>query len=183
MNTTNWKIAEQSKERLLNALMHVMKQYTFKEITITQIAQEADLSRKTFYRLFPDKEALLQLLFERLMKEFISRIKEQNVHSYWKVVQQYFDYWESQKELLILLNKNELLPLFHDYAYQHSQEVFECVRSEEIVKAFSRTLPYLLAYAVGGMNDMLLKWVELDMAIPSEELIATLKSGFMSPLI
>lgn len=49
MNTTNGKIAEQSKEKLIKALLVIMEQYDFKEITITQLSQEAGLSRKTFY--------------------------------------------------------------------------------------------------------------------------------------
>jgi len=32
MNRTNWKIAEQSKQRMVQALLTVMKQYDYKEI-------------------------------------------------------------------------------------------------------------------------------------------------------
>lgn len=180
MNSTNGKIAEQSKRKLMNALLSVMKQYEFKNITVTQIAQEADLSRKTFYRLFPDKEAVLMLIFEGVFKDCITQIKKKDIHHYWEVVQLYFDYWEKQKELLALLKRNELLPLLFEYSYCHSQEVFECVRSNEIAKHFSRQLPYLLAYAVGGMHSMLIKWVEDDMVIPSTELVEKLKNGFKS---
>ena len=59
MNRTNSKIAEQSKKKISKALLTIMKQYDFKEITITQISQEAKLSRKTFYRLFSSKEDVL----------------------------------------------------------------------------------------------------------------------------
>lgn len=71
MNTTNGKIAEQSKEKLIKALLVIMEQYDFKEITITQLSQEAGLSRKTFYRLFKDKEELINFFFEKLYKEFL----------------------------------------------------------------------------------------------------------------
>lgn len=56
MNRTNWKIAEQSKQRMVQALLTIMGQYDYREITVTQITQEAQLSRKTFYRLFSDKD-------------------------------------------------------------------------------------------------------------------------------
>ncbi len=39
-------------------------------------------------------------------------------------------------------------------------------------------IPYLLAYGVGGMNGMLIKWVEQGMEVPSGILIAQLKTGF-----
>lgn len=132
MNTTNGKIAEQSKQKIM----------------------EAELSRKTFYRLFPDKEAVLKL---------------------------YFDFWESKKDILLLFKKNALLPFLFECVYEHSSGVFAYVRSTEMVNTFSRQLPYLLAYAVGGMHSMLLKWVENDMVIPSSELIQSLKKGLMSP--
>lgn len=60
-------------------------------------------------------------------------------------------------------------------------EVFTYVRSAEIVDTYSRFLPYLLAYSVGGMYSMLLKWVESGMDIPSAVLIEKLKDGFLSP--
>ena len=55
MNYTNGKIAEQSRNKIARGLLQVMEQYDFKDITVTQIAQEAGLSRKTFYRLFSGK--------------------------------------------------------------------------------------------------------------------------------
>lgn len=181
MNTTNGKIAEQSKQKIMAALLSVMKQYDFKEITVTQIAQEADLSRKTFYRLFPDKETVLKLYFDELFSECLSNIKSKNIHHYWEVVQVYFDFWESKKDILFLFKKNNLLSFLFECSYNHSSEVFTYVRSTEVANTFSRQLPYLLSYAVGGMHSMLLKWVENDMCIPSSELIETLKNGLMSP--
>ncbi|MDD6482476.1 MAG: TetR/AcrR family transcriptional regulator [Lachnospiraceae bacterium] len=181
MNTTNGKIAEQSKQKIMEALLSVMEQYDYKEITITQISQEAELSRKTFYRLFPDKEAVLKLYFEGLFTECLTQIKAQDIHHYWEVVQMYFDFWESKKDILLLFKKNALLPFLFECVYEHSSDVFAYVRSTETVNTFSRQLPYLLAYAVGGMHSMLLKWVENDMVIPSSELIQSLKKGLMSP--
>ena len=180
MNNTNGKIAEQSRQKMSEALLSVMKQYDYKDITVTQIAQEAHLSRKTFYRLFTGKDAILTLCFERLFQQALMRIKSRNAQHYWEVVQIYFDFWEEQKSLLNLLQKSKLLHLLFEYSYQHSMEVFEYVRSKEVAASFALPLPYMLAYSVGGMHSMLLKWVENGMDIPSPELIEKLKAGFMS---
>lgn len=75
MNNTNWKIAEQSKQKLGEALLTVMEVYDYREITITQVAQEAGLSRKTFYRLFSDKDSVLSYIFESLFAECFSLIQ------------------------------------------------------------------------------------------------------------
>lgn len=181
MNTTNGKIAEQSKEKLVEALLSVMEQYDYREITITQIAQEAGLSRKTFYRLFKEKEEMLYFFFEKLFNEYQMQVKARRPEHYWDVVQCYFDFCEERKELLFLLRRNNLLGVFFEASYQYSFAVFSYVRSAETVDVYARFLPYLLAYSVGGMYSMVLKWVESDMDIPSAVLIEKLKNGFASP--
>ncbi len=180
MNKTNGKIAEQSKNKIAKALLVIMEQYNFKEITITQLAQEAGLSRKTFYRLFTDKEDVLSYLYESLYVECFAQIKSREVQHYWEIVQCYFDFWEERKSLLLLFKKNNLLPALFEGVYKYSFGTFEHIRSKEVMEKFTLTLPYMLAYSVGGMHSMLLKWVENDMTVPSHELIEQLKAGFRS---
>jgi len=180
MNTGNGKIAEQSKRKFADALLKVMQQYDFKEITITQLAQEADLSRKTFYRLFADKDGILSYIFDTLYTECFAQIKTQHIQRYWDVVQCYFNFWEERKEILLLFRQSRLLPVLFDGAYRYSFSIFEFIRSPDVAEQYSAQLPYLLAYSLGGMHSMLLKWVENDMAIPSHILIEQLRSGFGS---
>ena len=68
-----------------------------------------------------------------------------------------------------------------EYVYRNSEKIFILVRTSEKAEAFNELLPYLLAYSVGGMHSMLIKWVESEMSVPSSVLIAQLKAGFQSP--
>ncbi len=181
MNRTNGRIAERSKQQFAMALFSLMKVYKYTEITVTQLAQEANLSRKTFYRLFNDKNDVLKQLFDTLFFDFFSEIKERGIKHYWDLVQVYFDFWESRKEILLLLSKNDLMPIMFEYVYRNSEKIFILVRTSEKAEAFNELLPYLLAYSVGGMHSMLIKWVESEMSVPSSVLIAQLKAGFQSP--
>lgn len=180
MNRTNGKIAEESRQKLVRALLRVMEQYDYSEITVTQIAQEAGLSRKTFYRLFKDKDEILALLFDGLFQECFGRIRARDLHHYWDVMQVYFDFWEERKELLALLQKNRLLARVFEQAYEYWTRVFEFVRSKETAESLALPLPCLLAYSAGGMHSMLFKWAAGGMTIPSAELIEALKQGFRS---
>lgn len=180
MNCTNGKIAEQSRNKIARGLLQVMEQYDFKDITVTQIAQEAGLSRKTFYRLFSGKDEVLETILNSLSQKFIAQIKEHELQHYWDVVQEYFNFCEGQKDLLLLLRRNGLLGRMFDLSYQKSTAVFEYVRSKESEERLVQRLPYMLAYSLGGMNSMLFKWIEDDMKIPSSELIAQLKDSFSS---
>lgn len=180
MNNTNGKIAARSRQKMIQALLTLMELYDYREITVTQIAQEARLSRKTFYRLFSGKDEILSLFFEGLFQQWSAQIAARDVHHYWDVVQLFFDFWKERRTLLALLQKNGLLPRVFEQSYRYSLPAFAAVRSRETADALSRPLPYMLAYSVGGMHSMLLKWMELGMEVPSSELIAMLKAGFRS---
>lgn len=181
MNRMNGRIAQESKKRFAAALLELMKVYPYTDITITQLSQEAELSRKTFYRLFEDKDEVLTLIFDGAYGECFAQIQAQGIKRYWDLVQLYFDFWESRKELLSLLSKNGLLPRMFEYVYHHGQSVFIAVRTQQTAEGYAPTLPYLLAYSIGGMHSMLMKWVESGMSVPSTALVATLKAGFQSP--
>ena len=181
MNRTNGKIADESRQKLTSALVALMETYDYGEITVTQLAQESGLSRKTFYRLFGDKDKVLTRLFDQLYSECLSEIQARGVRLYWELVQFYFDFWGSRKEILVLLGRNGLLSRLFDYAYRNAESIFLTIRAPEIARDLSGTLPYMLAYSVGGMHSMLIKWVEAGMNVPSSELIARLEAGFRSP--
>ena len=181
MNRTNGRIAEESKKKFVGALLELMKVYPYTDITVTQLSQEAELSRKTFYRLFDDKDDILTLLFDGLYLECFTQIRQRNVKRYWELVQLYFDFWESRKEVLFLLSKSGLLSRMFEYVYRHGEQVFVALRSADTANTFFASLPYLLAYSIGGMHSMLMKWVESGMTVPSQVLIAQLKAGFQSP--
>ena len=183
MNNTNGLIAEQSKKTIAEAMLEVMKIYDYKEITVTQITQEAQVSRKTFYRHFRDKDEVLKHLFDSLYQECISSITNRGIHHYWDVVQCLFDFWEKHSETLKLMNQSNLLPQLFEESYGRSFEVFRSVKSEDIAEHYKAQLPYLLAYSIGGMNSMLIKWIENGMSIPSSTLISCLKEGFSSELL
>ena len=95
-------------------------------------------------------------------------------------MQCYFDFWESHKNILDLFKNSDLLPLFFDGAYHYSFQIFEYIRSKEVSEYLSNELPYLLAYSVGGIHSLLIKWVEDDMKMDSKIIINRLKKGFKS---
>ena len=179
MNNTNGIIAEQSKKKIAEAMLSVMNIYDYKEITVTQITQEARISRKTFYRHFRDKDEVLKHLFDSLYQECLSSITESGIHNYWDVVQCFFDFWEKHAEALNLMKRSNLLPQLFEESYDRSFEVFRSVRTSD---HYGEQLPYILAYSIGGMNSMLIKWIEGGMSIPSSTLIRCLREGLRSEM-
>lgn len=176
MNTTNGKIAEKSKRKFIDALLSVMKTYKFKEITVTQLSQEAGLSRKTFYSLFSDKTKVIELYFDDLSDEFTACIREQNANDYWGVIKCYFEFFAQRKEIISLLYENDLIHYLFEISYNRADAIFHSVHKESDIP--KTHLPFILAYSLGGINGMLLKWIESGMTVSVDELIAILKKSF-----
>ncbi len=176
MNTTNGKIAERSRRRFIDALLSVMKIYKFKDITVTQLSQEAGLSRKTFYSLFSDKTQVMELYFADLTDEFTTCIRQNKACDYWGVVKCYFEFFAQRKDLIFLLYENNLIHRLFEISYNSADAIFHSIQKEsDISKAH---LPFILAYSLGGINGMLLKWIESGMTVSEDELIAILKNSF-----
>ena len=53
-----------TEQLIADALLALMKQYPFDDITITQICQEAQVSRQSYYRNYNDKQEILYRYFK-----------------------------------------------------------------------------------------------------------------------
>lgn len=56
-------IAEQ-QQTIINAAVDLFIEYGSRAVSISQICQQAEVSRPTFYRCFPDKEALIAEIYQ-----------------------------------------------------------------------------------------------------------------------
>jgi AcrR family transcriptional regulator len=62
-----------SRRMLMDALVRLLTQKEFDDISIQEIADEATLNRATFYLHYPDKNALLQAMTATRFRDLIAR--------------------------------------------------------------------------------------------------------------
>ena len=65
------------KDCIFTALMLLMEQKDFDDITITEIAKKAGVSRMTYYRTYSSKEDILIQYFNQMAEKLSDTIKEQ----------------------------------------------------------------------------------------------------------
>ena len=72
-NALNLRLKNASKEKLLKGLLDLLEQKDYDDITISEICQEAGVSRMAFYRNFEAKENILDAYYialgQKLMDE------------------------------------------------------------------------------------------------------------------
>jgi AcrR family transcriptional regulator len=72
IETTDPRIVR-SRRMLMDALVRLLTQKEFDDISIQEIADEATLNRATFYLHYPDKNALLQAMTATRFRDLIAR--------------------------------------------------------------------------------------------------------------
>ena len=64
-----------TKECIFTALLILMEKKPYEEITITDIAKKAGVSRMSYYRLYKSKDDILIQYFNEVFEELLERAK------------------------------------------------------------------------------------------------------------
>ena len=173
MNKMNYRIALQSKEMLTNALLKLMETDDYSQITVIQLCQEADLSRRTFYRLYETKEDVLHEYMGSLIEHFKGMVSEAAPEHYTEIAAIYFNFWKHHSNFLKLLRRNNLLGMLYQTAGEVAPSVFQIANPDNHTDY--SVLAFALSYSLGGLNGMLIRWAEDGMKISPDELTSVLK--------
>lgn len=66
---------ELSREWIADAFYSLLQKKNYDSITVSEITQKADLSRRTFYRVFDNKQDIITYLLARIFPDYIAALK------------------------------------------------------------------------------------------------------------
>ena len=79
MKNSHQKTIDQSRAWLMQAFFVLLARHPYEAITITQIADQAQLSRRTFYRHFTAKDELLQKYLKMLLDRYAQLLLQKKI--------------------------------------------------------------------------------------------------------
>jgi Transcriptional regulator len=151
-------ISIQSKKMIIKALLDLLSVKSFNEITITEIAEKAQLARRTFYRNFDSKEDVLNLYVKNLCIEYIKLLKEEETLNISNVAKVYFTFWGKHLKFLTLMEKNDLLYVLLQ-KYNHYLPMIHR-KFKKVERHDNDVLEYILHFSAGGFWNVLIKWIK-----------------------
>lgn len=169
--------SKRSKEYLTQALLKLMREKPFQKITIKEITEEAQLARMTFYSNFENKEEILKYHSDCLLLKFIENFKRGNGKTERDMFCEFFKFWKEEREFVNVLKKNRvfiLIELFEKYIYQLN-DMFSFFDFEG---ECPETVGFKVAYCVGGLCNVLNRWIDRDMKDDYEELVDMILKDF-----
>lgn len=158
-----------SKEWLVQSLSEIMSRKSYKEITITELAAHADLSRRTFYRHFDTIDDVLDYLLDMEIECFVLFFMDSTKSNPYQydvpfIIRLFFVYWEQRKDYLFTLKDNNLLHLLLDKFFP---AVSRRLHTESIEDS---TRVYAMAFSIGGIWNMMSKWLENGASLSPDEM-------------
>lgn len=142
------KKAFESQQKIYKALRRILKNKPLKEVTVSDICEECQISRTTFYRNFSNVTEILEVIFEFFYNKYLNdRQGAVNQLLY------FFEFWYWHRDLL------------HIIASQSSSIIKNCmIRHEPDLQQN----PYELDIKYSLLTSLVSKWSELKEKNPQE---------------
>jgi len=149
--------AVRTKQNIVNAFIQLLEEKPFNKITVAEIAEVADINRRTFYLHYEDIFALLDELENELIDEFeevFETKKPDNLHEFQVELLDFLTKNHQLSQALLASNESEFLgKIMHiviDAGIVHSEYATEVERQ------------YCWNYIEHGMRSVLLDWITND---------------------
>jgi AcrR family transcriptional regulator len=128
------KPADPTKERILSYTEHRLVTDGIVRLSVDDLAADLGISKKTFYKVFPSKNAMLEELVDRIVGEVGGRIEAiaMGPHTFIEKIQEMMRFFGSAYRKLAI-------PLSED-VYRHMPHIWDRVeqfRHEKIQKTFT----------------------------------------------
>lgn len=151
---------------IVDALFNLMKRKSFRQITVTEICEEAAIGRKTFYRNFEQREDVidfwLDLLYVEYEQEFLHVPLEEKLYYHCVFLKKHTDE-------LITLYQNGLHPMVEKKFAAFLPNTMP-IWSENCVEQ-----EYRSQYVIAGVEAVIRVWVTRGFQESIEEIVEIIK--------
>lgn len=171
--------AIRSQKDITKALLNLMNEYPYEEISVKQILIDAKLARKTFYRNFKSKDdVLLSLIREKLFCYF-QIVNKGDVD----VLSTIFSFAVKNRELLMLLEKNNLLHVVLQCMNENIglHKTKHVSKNNPFVRLFDGLdSEYLISLNIGAIWNVITLWIHEGMKDDPEYIKNSISKYLMS---
>ena len=98
---------------LASALLQLMKEKPYKKISISELAERAQLSRRAFYSNFSSKEDVLHYWVRSMFINYFTQLNEKEPETIYDIGVSYFTYFREYVTELRLLTRNNFTYLIN----------------------------------------------------------------------
>ena len=156
------KQKEQSRQMLEDALFALMEEKEYRQISVSEITERADVARRTFYRLYQSKDDVINTYFDRLCMGYQSQCGPIHGYDIGQIATEYFSFWYQYKHFLLLLHQSGLDSMLFLGINRASEQVIRSRIGEHPLQQMPELI-YFITYSTGGFMNLLFEWIKSGM--------------------
>lgn len=155
------KQVKESKQLISKAIFRLLRDYSFKEITISQITSEANVGRNTFYRNFRTKEDVILYTFEVLMDDAKSELQNLENPTVRDFIRWRFKILKDNPQLAIYTEQTEIYSIMYK---------FRKLNRDAFKYFFQGKKPLSFEFNLGGLDYVTDHWIVKGMQESPDEM-------------
>jgi AcrR family transcriptional regulator len=164
-----------AKKAFHEALLSLLEEKPFAQITVSNLAKKAGYSRFTFYNHFETKQALLRYIIDEKLDNFFDvnigwNMFVDNPQEQRERFSKFFKMWENDYELIKLMDANEFDCLLLDRLLEYFTYYFYEEAAPKITLKYETLSSYVIAINAHVFVGTFREWIKRDMEIPPEKM-------------
>ncbi len=166
------------------ALLSLMKQKNFEDITITELSDKLKMPRKAFYRYFDSKSDALNALIDHTFAEHsgltIDRSNDSD-RSLLLELEEYFKFWIEKKDLLYAIDKSGIMGVLIErtvnFPIHDRIEMAKFIPNDN-----AETRENIFKFAFAGLTYIMIEWYRGGYKTPTRDMAKLAVRTFCQPL-
>lgn len=116
----------ESRKQIAQGLLFLLEREPFEDITVTQICQEAQIARATFYRNFAVKKDIIKYILIQDITQFQQR--GLTADSLQDAIAVFFEHIPYSRQLLRIFERNNMFYMFDDI-YSYWEQIYNAQKN------------------------------------------------------
>ena len=154
------KNTNKGEQAFINALLSLMEEKPYNQISVSELSELAEYDRRTYYRYFTSKDDILFSHCSALLSEMAASMSASPLTPKSGFLS-FFTFWNDHRDFLALLYKQNLIHFLGEKI--------------TLVSEFSR---YAYYFTLGGLWQVLVLWIRDGMTLTPEQLTAHVLNSF-----
>ncbi len=150
----------QRQRKIEAALLTLMTQKDYTEISVTEICEAMEMPRKAFYRYFDSKEDALQALIDHTLIDFEKMspaLAGTGKRSLTRELEQFFIFWQEKRVLMDTLDRNGLIGRLLDTCVCYPVKD-GALLNKFFAKDEEWMRPHIIKFTASGLFTLMLEW-------------------------
>lgn len=163
-----------TRECIYTALQLLMRQKPYDEITITDIAKKAGVSRMSYYRIYKSKDDILIQYFNDIFEKCLEQIKSRDIHDKYQFALLLFQIVGEYHELIMDVFRAKLYDLFLKCMIQYCSYLAEHILHKDMKNTETG---YWIYAEAGRFTFLIYRWLDQNMLDSPEQMARILAEG------